>query len=157
MLGRGAMPNRDGVGFNILSCSSARRRVSRKRRSERLGGRGIGGRWGSGTVELRGEEGLEVDPALDLDRRRALDGGGGELGRGERTGVGACICIDMARVGRARNGMKPGLMEKRGGEAVSDDLRLSGMKRVWSVSDRKRGEGRRGHVREKESELRRRR
>lgn len=105
-------------------------------------------------MELRGEGEREADPALDLERPRAL---GGELDRVESTGVGACICIDMARVGRARSGMRAGLMKKRGGEAMRDDLRSSGTKMVWSASDRKCRERRRGHVREKESGLRQRR
>lgn len=78
------------------------------------------------------------------------------MGRVESTGVGACICIDMARVGRARRAMRPGLMKKRCG-GVREDLWSSETKAVWSVGDRKHGEGRGGHVREKENGLRRRR
>ena len=74
----------------------------------------MGGRFGRGTVEVRGEEGREVDPVLDLERGRVLAGKG--------TGVGAWICIDMARVGRARSGTRPRLMESGRGVVEGDDL-----------------------------------
>ena len=141
--------NMDGVGLFILSCSSARRRVSRSRRSERLGGRGIGGRCVRGTVDARGEDGREADPALEVERPRELGGRVGEEGLGDMTGVGACIWIDMARVGRARCGTRPRLIAKRGEEAIGDVLwECVAMGKVWSASDRQYGEGRREYARE---------
>lgn len=71
---------------------------------------------------MRGEEGREVEPGLDLERGRVLGGRGGDIGRVDSTGVGAWICIDMARVGRAGNGTRPRLMESERGEAVGEDL-----------------------------------
>lgn len=84
----------------------------------------MGGRLlGRGTVEVRGEEGREVDPVLDLERGRVLVGKGGVMGRVDSTGVGAWICIDMARVGRARSGTRPRLMGSRRGELEGGGLR----------------------------------
>ncbi len=82
----------------------------------------MGGRCGSGTVEVRGEEGREVDPGLDLERGRALGGRDGDIGRIDNTGVGAWTCIDMARVGRARSGTRPRLIEGLRGEGTGEDL-----------------------------------
>ena len=84
-----------------LSCSSARRRVSRSKRSDLEGGRGIGGR-ANGDVGLRGEDGL------DLDRELERVFVGGDVGLANVTGEGACICIDMAKVAEARGGQPSG-------------------------------------------------
>ena len=71
---------------------------------------------------MRGEEGREVDRALDLDLGRALGCASGDIGPVDSTGAGACICIDIARVGRGGNGTRPRLMEKVSGEARGDNL-----------------------------------
>lgn len=106
-------------------------------------------------LEVRGEEGREVDPGLDLERGRVL-GRGGDIGRVDNTGVGAWTCIDMARVGRARSGTRPRLIEGLRGEGTGEDLRGSvvmGVKQ-WSAYDRKRGDVRRQCMREREEVLR---
>lgn len=112
----------EGCGLPVLSCSSARRRVSRRRRSERLGGRGIGGRCGRGTEDVRGDEGREEDGGLDLERERVLEGKGGDMGLEDITGVGAWTCNDMARVGSARDGTRPRLKVKVWGGTSGEDL-----------------------------------
>ena len=71
-----AGPKMEGLGkaerFAIRSCSSARRSVSRRRRSEREGGRAMGGRRGTagtGDVGGRGDVGLDCEREED----RALE------------------------------------------------------------------------------------
>ena len=59
-------------------------------------------------MEVRGEEGREVEPCLDLERgREAVE----DMVPLDRTGVGAWTCIEMARVGRAGSGKRPRLTE----------------------------------------------
>ena len=74
-------------------------------------------------MDARGEDGREADPALEVERPRELGGRVGEEGLGDMTGVGACIWIDMARVGRAGSSTRPRLMAKRRGEAGGCGLR----------------------------------
>ena len=64
-------PNCEGLGRDASessrSCSSARRRVSRRSFSERDGGRGMGGRaCGSCVAMLSGDEGLEREREFDV-------------------------------------------------------------------------------------------
>ena len=69
---------------------------------------------------MRGEEGREVEPGLDLERGRVLGGRGGDIGRVDSTGVGAWICIDMASVGGAR-GRPRGSWVSSGGRSQAGD------------------------------------
>ncbi len=78
------------------------------------------------------------------------------MGLVDSTGVGAWICIDMARVGRARSGTRPRLMERMRGEAVGEELEACVLiwTRLRSAYDRECGEVRRGNTREREEVLR---
>lgn len=117
-----------GCTFNMRSCSSARRSVSRSRRSERLDGRVIGERCSGGSWAWceSGEDGRSHESRLlDWDRPRALElgTGAGDRDRMDRTGDGAWICMDIARVGRARWTAKLRKMDDGGGDV---DLRVIG-------------------------------
>ena len=79
----------------------------------------MGGGGGRGTVEVRGEEGREFEPCLDLERGRVVEE---DMGPVDKTGVGACTCIDRARVGRGGSGKRPRLMEKFRGAVGGDGL-----------------------------------
>lgn len=115
-------PKTLGVGsalsIIILSCSSTFRNVSLSNLSERDGGRGIPGLGIGGrlVVGLRGEVGL------DLERESLLLYVGGEMGLLEMMGDGACICIDMARVGGPRAGTSACLMRMEGGRRDGVEL-----------------------------------
>ena len=70
-------------------------------------------------MEVRGEEGREVEPCLDLERgREAVE----DMVPLDRTGVGAWTCIEMARVGRAGRGNRPRLVRGTRGVVDWDDL-----------------------------------